>query len=100
VRTIDELAAMLASDPWQRLPVAPGAKRVVTFLRTPARAVELPPEVDGAHILAVAGAEVFTAYVPSLRGPVFMTLLEKTFGKDITTRTWETVEKIVRAAAG
>jgi uncharacterized protein (DUF1697 family) len=100
VRTIDELAAMLASDPWQRLPVAPGAKRVVTFLRTPARAVELPAEVDGARILAVAGAEVFTAYVPSLRGPVFMTLLEKTFGKDITTRTWETVEKIVRAAAG
>jgi uncharacterized protein (DUF1697 family) len=100
VRTIDALAAMLASDPWQRLRIAPGAKRVVTFLRTPAPTVELPREVDGARILTVDGAEVFTAYVPSPRGPVFMSLLEKTFGKDITTRTWETVEKIVRAAAG
>lgn len=100
VRTIDQLAAMLASEPWQRLPARPGATRVVTFLRTAAPDIELPAEVDGAHILTVDGAEVFTAYVPSPRGPVFMSLLAKTFGKDLTTRTWETVEKSVRAAAG
>jgi hypothetical protein len=27
-----------------------------------------------------------------------MTLLEKTFGKDITTRTWDTVVKITKKA--
>jgi hypothetical protein len=27
-----------------------------------------------------------------------MTLIEKTFGKEVTTRTWDTVAKIVRAA--
>jgi hypothetical protein len=43
----------------------------------------------------VRGQEVFSAYVPSPRGPVFMTLLLKTFGDSITTRTWETVKKIV-----
>ncbi len=99
VRTIEELTAILASDPWTRLRAAPGAKRVVTFLRAPAPTVSLPEEVDGARILAADGAEVFTAYLPSPRGPVFMRLIEKAFGKDITTRTWETVEKIVRAAA-
>ena len=41
---------------------------------------------------------VFSAYVPSPKGPVFMTLIEKTFGKTVTTRTWETVGKIVKAA--
>jgi hypothetical protein len=25
---------------------------------------------------------------------VFMTLIEKTFGKEVTTRTWETLKKV------
>ncbi len=53
-------------------------------------------ELDGARILAVQGREAFTAYVPSPKGPVFMTLIEKTFGKDVTTRTWDTVAKVAR----
>jgi hypothetical protein len=32
------------------------------------------------------------------RGPVFMTLIEKTFGKAVTTRTWDSVARIVKAA--
>jgi hypothetical protein len=42
----------------------------------------------------VKGREVFTAYVPGPRGAVFMTLIEKTFGEEVTTRTWDTVSKI------
>jgi len=55
------------------------------------------PELDGATILAVPGNEDFTAYVRSPNGPVFMTLIETTFGKDLTTRTWDTVRKCARA---
>jgi hypothetical protein len=43
---------------------------------------------------------VFTAYVPSSRGPVFMTLIEKTLGEALTTRTWDTVKKVVGVPAG
>jgi hypothetical protein len=46
-----------------------------------------------ARILVVDGTTVFSAYVPGPRGPVFMALIEKTFGKDVTTRTWDTVIK-------
>jgi hypothetical protein len=53
----------------------------------------LPIELDGAKILTIQGMEVFTAYVPHERGPVFMTLIEKTLGKNLTTRTWDTVKK-------
>ena len=53
--------------------------------------------VDGARILAALGREVFSSYVPGPRGPVFMTLIEKTFGKDVTTRTWDTVKKVAGA---
>ena len=48
-------------------------------------------------MLGVIGAEVFSTYLPSSDGPVFMRLSEKTFGKDITTRTWDTVRKCAAA---
>ena len=41
--------------------------------------------------------QVFSAYVPGPRGPVFMTLIEKTFGTALTTRTWDTVRKCAAA---
>ena len=57
----------------------------------------LPIERDGASILKLAAGEVFTAYVPHPKGPIFMTMLERNFGKDITTRTFDTVRKCATA---
>ena len=97
IRPIDALREMLASDPYQAFPLPPGAKRIVTFLRErPASKLALPVEVDGARILAVKGSNVFSAYVPSPKGAVFMTLIEKTLGSEVTTRTWETVTRVAR----
>jgi uncharacterized protein (DUF1697 family) len=97
VRPVEELRSLLASDPWAAHRLPAGAKRVVTFLReaAPPR-LSLPPEEDGARILAVKGRTAFTAYTPSPRGPVFMLLIERTFGKDVTTRTWDTLGKVAR----
>ena len=99
VRPTAALDAMIEADPFAAFRLPKDAKRVVTFLRTPpASGVKLPPAMDGARILAVDGREVFTFYVPgAARTPVFMTLIEKTFGKDITTRTWDTVRKCATA---
>jgi uncharacterized protein (DUF1697 family) len=77
VRRADALAQLLASDPYAGF--------------------ALPLVQDGATVLAVVGREVFTAYEPSPNGPVFMLLIEKTFGKDVTTRTWESVRKCAAA---
>ncbi|MCC6752230.1 MAG: DUF1697 domain-containing protein [Deltaproteobacteria bacterium] len=97
VRPVEALRALLASDPYRPFRLAPGSKRVVTFLKeAPGAIPALPLEVDGARILCVRGREAFTSYVRSPRGPVFMTLIEKTFGKNVTTRTWETLEKVAR----
>ena len=101
VRSLDALRAILASDPYEAFRLSPGAKRIVTFLRKrPEVKLALPIELDGARILSVEGSEVFSAYVPGPRGPVFMTLIEKTFGKDVTTRTWETVKKVAAVRGG
>ncbi|HTK56939.1 MAG TPA: DUF1697 domain-containing protein [Gemmatimonadales bacterium] len=96
VRSVEELQALLAADPFakHRLPAA--SKRIVTFLREAPPRVPALPEQDGARILHVRGREAFSTYLPTPKGPVFMTLIEKTFGKDVTTRTWDTVKKVAR----
>jgi uncharacterized protein (DUF1697 family) len=98
VRPQDELAALLQADPFARFKLPANAKRVVTFLRTPPEGkASLPDEVQGARILGLRGSEVLTAYVPEPGNPAFMALIEKTFGKDVTTRTWDTVRKCAAA---
>lgn len=97
VRRIEALRAILASDPYVRFRLAPSAKRVVTFLRDKAKStLSLPIELDGARILLIEDREAFSAYLPSPRGPVFMTLIEKTFGQEVTTRTWDTIKKVAK----
>ena len=97
VREVEALRRMLASDPYEGFRLDPGAKRSVPFLRRKPKAhPALPIELEGARILSVSGGEVFSAYVPSPRGPVFMALIERTFGKDVTTRTWDTVRKVAK----
>jgi uncharacterized protein (DUF1697 family) len=94
VRPTEYLQGIVASDPFAEFALPPATKRVVTFLRRPVNpGPELPIERDGARILKLVGTEVFTAYEPGPRGPVFMALLERAFGKDITTRTLDTVKK-------
>lgn len=98
VRSTDYLTQLLASDPFGGFTIPPEAKRIVTFLRNPDGLVSrLPIEQDGVSILKRVGTEVYTTYLPNPKGPVFMTLLERTFGKDITTRTLETVRKCAKA---
>jgi uncharacterized protein (DUF1697 family) len=98
VRPVEMLREMLASDPYRGFRLDPQAKRIVTFLRDePTVRLALPMERDGARLLALRGRELFSAYLPSPKGAVFMTLIERTFGKALTTRTWDTVGKVVRA---
>lgn len=95
VRPLDVLQAILASDPYKAFGLPRGAKRVVTFLRDATTSkLKLPIELHGASILSIEGRQVFSAYVPGPRGPVFMTLIEKTFGQEVTTRTWDTVKRV------
>jgi uncharacterized protein (DUF1697 family) len=92
------LQALLDSDPFAEFQLSAASKCVLTFLRQPVEPrVALPITQDGATVLKQADTEVFSAYVPSDNGPVFMSLLERCFGKDITTRTLDTVRKCAQA---
>ena len=97
VRPVDELREILETDPYQRFAKRPQAKRIMTFLRDrPPKTLKLPIEFEGARILAMQPGVIFSDYMPNPKGPLFMTLIEKTFGKEVTTRTWDTVAKCAR----
>jgi uncharacterized protein (DUF1697 family) len=95
IRSTEYLQNFVQSDPFSKFSLPSTAKRVITFLRIgPVEAkLQLPIEQNGASILAFTGSEVLAAYVPGPKGPVFMSLLERTFGTNITTRTLDTVRK-------
>jgi uncharacterized protein (DUF1697 family) len=96
VRMQQALHALLEID--ARHSLAPSAKRVISFFRAPPTARQaLPLSDSGASVFLVRGREAFTAYEPSEKGPVFMTLIERAFGKDVTTRTRDTVAKCALA---
>lgn len=98
VRSIDELNALLEADPFSKYAVPPNGKKNVTFLRAaPSAAPRLPVEMKGGKILGLRGREAYLYYVPGEADPSFMTTIEKTFGKAVTTRTWDTVGRIVKA---
>ena len=54
----------------------------------------LPLEKEGATIFALGDRMAFSAYLPHPKGPVFMTLIQKTFGENVTTRTWDTIKRL------
>lgn len=94
IRTSAYLGKLLAEDPYAGFSFPAQAKRVVSFLRVSCEPkVSLPIVMDDARVLGVLGREVFTAYTPNPKGPVFMQLIEKAFGTNVTTRTWETIRK-------
>lgn len=94
VRSVETLQKLLSTDPYAGFRVPKDAKRIISFLREPvAPKVALPLEKDGAQVLSLRGSELFTAYVSNPKGPVFMVLIQKAFGTEVTTRTWDTVVK-------
>jgi uncharacterized protein (DUF1697 family) len=103
VRSQDALSVLLDADPYKKFRLPKESKKVVTFLQdSPKVKLKLPIKLENASILAYVlaydGHEVFSSYVPDpKKGPVFMSLLEKTFGKAVTTRTWDTVRKCATA---
>ena len=98
VRSIPELKTLLAADPYTRHGIPSDAKRVVSFFREPpSPKILLPLAQDLASVFLVQGREAFTAYRPTEKGPVFMTIIEKAFGKNVTTRTLDTVAKCANA---
>ncbi len=98
LRPFADIERMIRKDPFQDIDVTPRTKLNVTFLPAPAStSLELPYTASGGafRIIAIDNQAVFTVLDLDRAGSVdMMQVLDKEFGKDITTRTWNTVLKI------
>lgn len=102
VREHAELRGLLDRDPFAGLTHGRGTYLTATFLKDGAQPPDRLPEQSDPRARVVGfddAARVFLAVIDNSdpgRTPDFMAWLEKTYGKDITTRTWLTVQRIVR----
>jgi uncharacterized protein (DUF1697 family) len=97
VRPVEHLRQIVDADHHAAFKPPAQAKQLITFLKRPhGSEVSLPLEGEGAAICKLDGVEVYSHYLPNDKGPLFMTMLEKTFGKQITTRTVDTVRKCIK----
>lgn len=102
IREHDELRALLNSDPFPGLTHGRGTYLTATFLKDGATASGMLPKSPDPLTRIVGydkAARVFLAVIDNSQpgqSPDFMAWLDKTFGKDITTRTWLTVQRIVK----
>ncbi len=99
LRSTRELKAMVASDPFKAVPGGPDVRLYVTF--RPKKAPALPPArlpepPAGVRIIRIDPGEVYSVVRLSQGAgtPDLMAFLERTLGRDVTTRNWQTVIKI------
>lgn len=105
IRELGELQDLLERDPFDGLVHGRGTYLIATFLKDGvAPPTEIPDSAD--PLVRVVGfdtqARCFLAVIDNSvpgKTPDFMTWLERTYGKDITTRTWLTVQRIVTKLA-
>lgn len=105
LRTIGELENLAATEPFKGIRVKPNVRLFVTFLAEKPRFKFSVPYVspDGSfRVLRLTQREVISVLT---LGPQWarnlrqMDILEKELGKKITTRSWNTIVRILKASA-
>jgi uncharacterized protein (DUF1697 family) len=98
VRSLKELQDLVAAVPFASLTHSKETSLNVTFLKHAAAADSPRPEGLGYTVKLVRPREVCTVInTTAVKTPNYMTKAEKIYGKEITTRTWKTVERIIAA---
>jgi uncharacterized protein (DUF1697 family) len=82
VRSRDELQRLVKKDPFKKMAHTSQTYLIVTFFK---------------HKQKTGAREIATVVdLATGRTPEFMRTVEKKFGKDITTRTWKTIGRILK----
>ncbi|WP_278263641.1 DUF1697 domain-containing protein [Nocardia sp. AG03] len=105
VRSHAALRALLDRDPFEGLPHERGSYLTVTFFKHEMREADTTAFPDDPLTRVIgydAEARAFLTVIDNSTGatPDFMARLDKTYGKDITTRTWLTVQRVVKKIEG
>ena len=99
VRTGSQIVDLIKSDPFKNVKIGRRTKLQVTFLADKVknfRKLAIKSPSRGFEVVQTSKGEVYSAIDISANAgtPELMKLLEKEYGKKITTRTWNTIQKI------
>lgn len=102
VRTLTEIQQLVVDNPFAKIKMTPQTRLYVTFLSEPRKdALKTPYKAAGSNfvILRATVNEVSSVLTfPEQAGTTdAMKILETEFGRKITTRNWNTIQKIVSA---
>jgi uncharacterized protein (DUF1697 family) len=100
VRSQEKIKQLVEDSPFKHIEVTKDVRLYVTFLaETPKTSLKIPYESEdkALRILRVSNSEVCSLVVLSaIKGTLdLMGFIEKEFGKNVTTRNWNTVVKLV-----
>jgi uncharacterized protein (DUF1697 family) len=99
VRTMDDLQTLAKADPFKGIPVTEDTRLYVTFINGSAKGTINVPYLSpdkAFRILKASKTEVISVLDVAAMGTVdAMSILEKEWGKGVTTRNWNTVEKLL-----
>lgn len=98
IRSQRELQELIQKDPYKKVAHTPKTNLNVTFLKHPPGKKPDLPDGRGYEIVALYDQEICTIIdLTTGKTPDLMAKLERQLGKEITTRTWKTVQRIIKA---
>ncbi len=100
LRSMDNLKQLVESDPFHGIKVTNETRLYVSFLSEPKKpSMKIPYETENGlfKILRVTSNEVCSVLTLSQNGDStkLMNVIEKEFGKRVTTRNWNTINKLI-----
>ena len=102
VRSADELRELAARQPFKDVDQGTNVRCMVTLVtknQVP-RGSSGKQIGGGLEILSVSDGIICSVvhYSPGVGTPELMSVIEKVYGKNVTTRTWDTIAKVLKAA--
>ncbi|MGA9141472.1 MAG: DUF1697 domain-containing protein [Methanocella sp.] len=102
VQPVDALLALVARQPFTGIDIAAGARPIVTFIADGLKDPDVGdlPVQEGFRILSVSGGTICSVSYDryGVDTSAAMGLIEKTFGRQITTRSWDTILRLLKAS--
>jgi len=102
VRSLGELKELESRQPFKAIVSIPNARPFVTFLSetSGSRGKSSLPAGDGFQVLSVSGGVICSVLYdsPVAKTPELMSFIEKEYGRNVTTRTWSTIARVLKAA--
>jgi uncharacterized protein (DUF1697 family) len=96
IRSKEELGELLKKNPFKKIPENKDSYLIVTFLKDRSLEPKISTVGKDTKIVDIhKGAISSVVDMSKSRTPEFMRLIEKELGKEITTRTWKTIGRIV-----